>query len=95
LQAGFSVPKKKFRSSVDRHGVRRKLVESWRLNKQVLIDAVPADRQLHVFLVYTGKELPTTEQVLPAVITGIARLKAIMEAPMKTADTTESTPPQA
>jgi ribonuclease P protein component len=81
LKAGFSVPKKKFRSSVHRHRVRRLMVEAWRLNKQLLIDALPQGMALHVFLVFTGKEMPEYAQVLPAVKTGIERLIGIVVKP--------------
>jgi ribonuclease P protein component len=74
LQAGFSVPKKRFRKSVHRHRVRRLLVEAWRHGKHQVIAAVPPGMQLHVFLIFTGNELPEYAQVLQAVNTGIDRL---------------------
>jgi len=55
--AGFSVPKKKFKRSVDRHSARRLMVEAWRLNKHLLYEAIPPECQVHVFLVFTGSEL--------------------------------------
>ena len=57
-RAGFSVPKKKFRKSVHRHHIRRLMVESWRLNKSELYPAIPAGKQLHLFIIYTSTEAP-------------------------------------
>jgi ribonuclease P protein component len=74
VRAGFSVPKKKFRSSVDRHRIRRLLVEAWRLNKHAVYAAVPEDRQLHLFFVFTDTKMPDCETVSAAVIKGIEKL---------------------
>jgi ribonuclease P protein component len=80
--AGFSVPKKKFRHSVDRHRIRRLMVEAWRLNKQSLYDAVPADVQLHIFFIFTDKILPEYATVQQALVKGIGQLGNIV-APVK------------
>jgi ribonuclease P protein component len=78
LKVGFSVPKKKFRSSVSRHRVRRLMAEAWRLNKAMLLDALPEGKQLHVFLVFTSPELPAYELVLAQVVAAIHKLKIII-----------------
>jgi ribonuclease P protein component len=74
VKAGFSVPKKKFKHSVDRHRIRRLMVESWRLNKHVLYEAVPNHLQIHVFLIFTDVSMPQYNNVLPSVVKGIVRL---------------------
>jgi ribonuclease P protein component len=74
VRTGFSVPKKKFRSSVDRHRIRRLLVEVWRLNKQALYAAIPEDRQLHLFFVFTDVKMPDYETVSASVVKGIEKL---------------------
>jgi ribonuclease P protein component len=83
--AGFSVPKKKFKSSVDRHRIRRLMVESWRLNKHTLTDSVPADKQLHLFFIFTDKAMPELETVQAAVVKGAAQLATIIENTLKKA----------
>lgn len=90
------MPKKKFRQSVDRHRVRRLMAEAWRLNKQTLIEALPPGTQMHVFLVFNGRELPTYAQVLPLVQTGIRKLSAVATPPADTPSppiTTTDNPP--
>lgn len=74
LQVGFSVPKKKFRKSADRHEVRRLLFEAWRLNKHELIETIPDGWSFHVFLVFMNAEIPAYSVVEEAVITGINKL---------------------
>lgn len=73
--AGFSVPKKKFRKSVQRHRIARLMREAWRLNKQSLYAAVPADKQMHVFLIHTSTEMPDFDTIQATVIKGIAALQ--------------------
>jgi ribonuclease P protein component len=77
VQVGFSVPKKKFNSSVDRHRIRRLMVEAWRLNKHTLYSTLPPDKQLHVFLIFTGDSLPEYTAVEQAVTKVIAKLGEI------------------
>ena len=78
---GFSVPKKKFKSSVDRHRVRRLMVEAWRLNKQQLYDIISSDIQIHMFVLFSDNKLPDHETVLKAMLVSIGKLKAL--APFK------------
>ena len=85
VQIGFSVPKKKFRSSVNRHRIRRLMVESWRLNKHLLYDLVPASQQMHLFLIFTDVKMPEYETVCAAVIKGIDKL-AILLKPVATSE---------
>jgi ribonuclease P protein component len=72
---GFSVPKKKFRLSVHRHRITRLLREAWRLNKHDLYAIIPPGKQLHLFLIFTDKEMPEFEKVQAAVIKAIEKLK--------------------
>jgi ribonuclease P protein component len=73
---GFSVPKKKFRHSVQRHRITRLMREAWRLNKHSLYEAVPAETQLHIFIIYTDNTLPDFTTVQNVIIKGIEALTA-------------------
>ena len=77
--AGFSVPKKKFRSSVHRHRVRRLMVEAWRLNKHTLYDMIPANKQMHLFLIFSDSALPQYEPIKEAMIKGVAKLITVVQ----------------
>jgi len=74
VMVGFSIPKKKFRSSVDRHRVRRLLAEAWRLNKHQLYETIPADKQIHLFFVFTDNKMPEYETAKSCTVKGIERL---------------------
>jgi len=77
VQIGFSVPKKKFRSSVHRHRIRRLMVEAWRLHKHLVYPAVPAGQQLQLFLIFTDIKMPGQPGVTAAVIKCIDKLSGI------------------
>jgi ribonuclease P protein component len=79
IRAGFSVPKKKFRKSVQRHRLRRLMVEAWRLNKQEVYQVVPADMQLHLFILYISSEMADCSTVAIAVQKGIEQLKTVLQ----------------
>lgn len=62
VQAGFSVSKKIFKRAVKRNRIKRLLREAYRLNKHILYNNLN-DKQLAVFFIYIGKELPAYASV--------------------------------
>jgi ribonuclease P protein component len=77
LKAGFSVSKKKFKHAVDRNRIKRLLREVWRLNKHLLSNT-PVTHQLHLFLIYTDKELPKYETIEASVLKCIGKLQNVV-----------------
>lgn len=67
LQFGVGVSSRWFKKAVDRNRIKRLVRESWRLQKNVLKDAL-LKKQLHliVFIVFTGKEVPPYEMIYKA-----------------------------
>lgn len=60
----MSVSKKYFKRAVDRNRIKRLMREGYRLQKGGLVLALQTKGiVLHLFIIYTGKELPNFEEV--------------------------------
>ncbi|MDX8341625.1 ribonuclease P protein component [Draconibacterium sp. IB214405] len=73
VQAGFTVSKKIFKRAVKRNRIKRLMREAYRLNKQKL-PTLADDKQMAVFFIFIGKELPTFQQVEKAVKKALYKL---------------------
>ena len=51
VQVAFSVPKKKFKSAVQRNRIRRQMREAWRLNKHRLYQVLQGDPASYAFMI--------------------------------------------
>jgi len=59
VQFGVGVSAKNFKKAVDRNRIKRLTRETWRLQKNELSKKIKTtQKQLNVFFIYTGKELP-------------------------------------
>jgi ribonuclease P protein component len=60
---GAGVSSKNFKKAVDRNRVKRITRESYRVQKNSLVQHVPAGKQLALFFIYTGRDLPLYKDV--------------------------------
>jgi ribonuclease P protein component len=76
LQAGFTVNKKYFKKAVHRNRIKRLMRESYRLQKNKLNNELAkASKNLALFFIYTGKELPEYQDVSEKTANLLARIE--------------------
>jgi len=79
LQAGFAVSSKHFKKAVDRNRIKRLMREAYRLQKNELhLQLKQCNKQIAVFFIYTGNELPEYEFVFEKTGNVLKRLSKIV-----------------
>lgn len=82
LQAGVGVSSRHFKKAVDRNRIKRLVREAWRLQKLTAEQALrEQNRSLHVFLIYTAKELPVYTEVYEKMGRVMNKLSIIIATP--------------
>ncbi len=80
LQAGVAVSSRNFKKAFQRNRVKRILREAWRLQKLPLQQMlVLQNRQLVLFFVYTGKEMPVYSEVFDKMGALLQKLAATVD----------------
>ena len=75
VKFGVGVSAKNFKKAVDRNRIKRLTREAWRLQKNEITEkASETQRQLNVFFIYTGKELPDFTTVKDKVAIALKKL---------------------
>jgi len=75
LKFGTGVSAKNFKKAVDRNRIKRLTREAWRLQKnEISKKTKETQRQLNVFFIYTGRELPDFTTVKDKVAIALKKL---------------------
>jgi ribonuclease P protein component len=78
LQVGVTASKRNFKKAVDRNRIKRLLREAYRLQKEALQNTLKASgKNGAVFFLYTGKTLPSFEEVKEAVAKCLQKLNKL------------------
>ena len=74
VQILVSVPKRHFKHAVDRNRVKRQIREAYRLNKQVVYDALEPTQQLHMAFVWLADDHHPSKEVERRVVNLMRRV---------------------
>lgn len=73
--AAFAVPKRNFKSAVDRNRIKRQLRESYRLNRHIILHEEIS--KFKMLFLYLGKKKPTYSEIDNAMIGQLKKLSFI------------------
>ncbi|MCL5246590.1 ribonuclease P protein component [Cellulophaga sp. 20_2_10] len=71
LNVGVTVPKRNFKSAVDRNRIKRLLREAYRLNKHIVFNNI--DQDFALLFLYLGKKKPDYAEVEKSIIEALTK----------------------
>ena len=83
-QITFSVPKKKFKSAVDRNHLKRLMREAYRINKSILYDNLTKESvKIAVLVIYLPRHKEEYKEIEDKIILSLQRLNKEISSPSK------------
>ena len=80
LKAGFTASSKHFKKATDRNRIKRLIREAYRLQKNSLEETLSVkNKSIHLFFIYTGKEVPTYEFIFEKTGTVLKRIIKLID----------------
>lgn len=80
LKVGFSASAKNFKKAVDRNRIKRLMREAYRLQKNDLqMHLLASQKSLHLFIIFTGKELPDYKLIFDKTATVLKRILKLVD----------------
>jgi ribonuclease P protein component len=80
IQILFTAPKKKFKRAVHRNLLKRRMREAYRLNKNILIDAInDKPLQIRVAFLYISSDISEYAKINDAIILALNDLQQLIE----------------
>lgn len=76
-QTAFTASKKNFKRAVHRNRIKRLLRNAYRLNKHIIYNT-NTNKQLALFIIYIGKELPEYNTLETAMKKGLQKISNII-----------------
>lgn len=78
LLFGVAVGTRNFKKAVDRNRIKRLIREAWRLQKNELQQKLKQEnKQLHVFFIFTGKEVPDYKLIAEKTAVALQKLEQL------------------
>ena len=79
VHVGFTAPKRSFKRAVDRNRLKRCMREAYRLQKHILLEAVPADKPILLFISYRYRQMMPAQRIHGSMRKGLHLLRKAME----------------